>query len=136
MRTETPRPFGWWVAIFEQEALNGEKIRFGTREELFIDPCRGFMGWEISYDMSELHITKGCGDGRYWRDKAYEMFRFAKERYGVKYLVAHTQRNPKAYMRLMGELEIYKVTTGRDGRPKYWMRTEKTAYERVKHNGK
>lgn len=122
MRTETPRPFGWWWNKYKKTTTNPERCTFGEFEDMFYDPCRGFMCWMLTAKMRELYITKVCGDGRYWRDKAFEMFRYAKEHYGVKYMIASTRHNPEAFSRLF-KCELWK-TEERHGKPLYWFRIE------------
>ncbi|EXG78378.1 hypothetical protein [Cloacibacillus evryensis] len=121
MKVLTPRPFGWWMKRY-LDRVGSSDCRFGEYEELFFDPLRGFMCWEVSPGMRELYVTKVCGDGRFWRDKAYEMFAWAKERYGVRYLCCCTRRGPEAFCRLFGG-DVFKVEE-RDGRPLFWIRTK------------
>ncbi len=125
MKVLTPRPFGWWWAKYLRIALHPDDCSFGEMEELFFDPCRGFMCWTITRGMRGLYVTKVCGDGRYWRRRAYEMFAWAKERYGVKYLICCTRRNPDAFCRMFGG-ELWKTTDEDTERPLYWFRTKNT----------
>ncbi len=122
MKTETPRPFGWWWQKFLKGVPHPDDATFNEFEDMFYEPTRGFMCWMLTAKMRELYITKVCGDGRYWRDKAFEMFRYAKEHYGVKYMIASTRHNPEAFSKLF-KCELWK-TEERRGKPLYWFRIE------------
>ena len=139
MKTETPRPFGWWWQKFLRGVPHPDDATFNEFEDMFFEPTRGFMCWMLTGGMRELFITKFmcwmltggmrelfitkcCGDGAYWRDKAFEMFRYAKEHYGVKYMIASTRHNPEAFSRLF-KCELWK-TEERHGKPLYWFRIE------------
>lgn len=122
MRTETPRPFGWWWQKFLQNVPHPSDATFSEFEEMYYDPCRGFMCWMVTARMKEIFITKCCGDGRYWRDKAFEMFKWAQEHYGVKYMIVCAYRNPEAYCRLF-KCDLWK-TEERHGKTLYWFRVK------------
>lgn len=124
MRAGGPRPFGWWWAKFLENMRSPEHCTFNEFEELYYEPTRGFMCWMITARMRELYITKCCGDGAYWRDKAYEMFRYAKEHYGVKYMITCSRRRPEVYTRFF-RCSLWK-TEEANGEPLYWYITKDT----------
>ena len=109
MRTETPVP-------------HPDDATFNEFEDMFFEPTRGFMCWMLTGGMRELFITKCCGDGAYWRDKAFEMFKYAQEHYGTKYLISCAYRNPESYCRLF-KCGVWK-TEERHGKTLYWFRVK------------
>lgn len=123
MRSAYPRPFGWWLSQYGK-SVGSSDCRFGEFEELFYDQTRGFMCWELLDHGHTLYITKVCGDGRYWRNRAYEMFRTGKTHYGLKTLRCCTRHDPTAFMRLFGG-SLDKVEE-RDGKPLYWIKITNT----------
>ena len=122
MRSKVPRPFGWWVKKYEERCGS---LTFEEREELFYDPCRGFMVWAVSPDMKALIVGNICGDGLYWRNVGLAMFKRAHNEYGVEALRFPTRRDPEAYKRFFGTKGLrLEKTTEVNGRPMYWLRLD------------
>ena len=65
------------------------------------------MTWSLSPDGKVLTIHKAAGDGKYWKQKAYDMFKLGKRKYGLKTQGMH-RRNPEAFARRFGG-EVYKT---------------------------
>ena len=114
-----PKPFGFWWKLYTDK-VSGD-THFFDFEQLFFDPCHGFMTWSLSPDGKVLTIHKAAGDGKYWMDKAYRMFELGKKQYGLKKLRVCTVRNPEAFSRRFGG-EVYK-TEERNGQKVYWLET-------------
>ena len=86
MRTETPRPFGWWWQKFLRGVPHPDDATFNEFEDMFFEPTRGFMCWMLTGGMRELFITKCCGDGAYWRSLKTRIEADCRAR-GVKFSV-------------------------------------------------
>ena len=119
MNYDFPRPFGFWWKMYADK-VKGD-AHFFDFEQLFLDPCHGFMTWSLSPDGKVLTIHKAAGDGKYWKQKAYNMFKLGKEKYGLKKLRVCTVRNPEAFARRFGGTvyEEYEC----NGQKVYWLET-------------
>ena len=122
MRAKEHMPFGWWVKQFVEKASDVTEFCMDPREELFYDPMHGFICVTFSNDMKQMYVTKGCGDFIWWlRGQGGALFYEAHGRYGTE-LIMHTQRRPEAMARLING-EIFDMRAGRNGKPKYFIRS-------------
>ena len=120
MNYDFPRPFGFWWKLYTDK-VKGD-AHFLDFEQLFFDPCHGFMTWSLSPDGKVLTIHKASGDGKYWKEKAYAMFELGKAQYGLKKMQVCTVRNPEAFARFFGG-EIAKKEVNKHGQTVYWLET-------------
>ena len=97
MNYDFPKPFGYWWKLYTDK-VSGD-THFFDFEQLFFAPCHGFMTWSLSPDGKVLTIHKAAGDGKYWKQKAYDMFKLGKEKYGLKKLRVCTLSNPEPFAR-------------------------------------
>ena len=117
MNYDFPRPFGFWWKMYADK-VKGD-AHFLEFEQLFFDPCHGFMTWSLSPNGKVLTIHKVAGDGRYWKEKAYQMFELGKKQYGLKKMQTCTIRNPNAFARFFGG-EIVAKEVSKHGQTVYW----------------
>ena len=121
MNYSFPKPFGFWWKLYADK-VKGD-AHFLDFEQLFFDPCHGFMTWSLSPDGKVLTIHKASGDGKYWKERAYAMFELGKSQYGLKKMQACTVRNPEAFARFFGG-EIAKKEINKHGQTVYWLETK------------
>lgn len=121
MNYDFPRPFGFWWKMYADK-VKGD-AHFFDFEQLFFDPCRGFMTWSLSPDGKTLTIHKVAGDGKYWKKKASDMFKLGKEQYGLKKIQTCTIRNPEAFARFFAG-EVVRTEVNKHGQTVYWLETQ------------
>ena len=121
MTYDFPRPFGFWWKLYSDK-VKGD-AHFLDFEQLFYEPCHGFMTWSLSPDGKVLTIHKASGDGKYWKERAYAMFELGKVQYGLKKMQVCTVRNPEAFARFFGG-DVVKTEVNKHGQTVYWLETK------------
>jgi hypothetical protein len=103
-----PHTLDEWIRIYEERDSDTEYVTY-PGERLVWDKDHGFFTFMFDPEERVILIPKMCGDGKYWRERVYEMAAAARH-LGVRGVYCCTKRNSEAFTRLFGGRVVKRET--------------------------